>query len=154
MAFQFPVGKLFGNREITLWKHPKSVWVIFWLYVDFCIGIGVGIVVGVGICIGVCVGVGIGIGDGIGSINQHLASCGIWAGSIWQHVGSSVTSGIIWQHLEAPGSIWRHLTASELASGIIRTAPQSDPSSGSWKSSPGPEIKPWKPEIAKQHPFL
>ena len=86
-----------------------------WLYVDICIGIGVGIVVGVGICIGVCVGVGIGIGVGIGSISQHLASCGIWAGSIWQHLGSSVTSGIIWQHLEAPGSIWRHLTASELA---------------------------------------
>ena len=71
--------------------------------------------VGVGICIGVCVGVGIGIGIGIGSISQHLASCGIWAGSIWQHLRSSVTSGIIWQHLEAPDSIWRHLTAYELA---------------------------------------
>ena len=86
-----------------------------WLYVDICIVIGVGIVVDVGICIGVCVGVGIGIGVGIGSVSQHLASCGIWAGSIWQHLGSSVTSGIIWQHLEAPGSIWRHLTASKLA---------------------------------------
>ena len=76
---------------------------------------------GVGICIGDCVGVGIGIGVGIGSISQHLASGGIWAGSIWQHLGSSVTSGIIWQHLGAPGSIWRHLTASELAAsgGII-----------------------------------
>ena len=87
----------------------------FWLYVDICIGIGVGIVVGVGICIGICVGVGIGIGVGIGSISQHLASGGIWAGSIWQHLGSSVTSGIIWQHLGAPGIIWRHLAASELA---------------------------------------
>ena len=93
----------------------------FWLYVDICIGIGVGIVVGVGICIGICVGVGIGIGIGIGSISQHLASGGIWAGSIWQHLGSSVSSGIIWQHLGAPGIIWRHLAGQHLAaSGILR----------------------------------
>ena len=31
---------------------------------------------------------------------------------------------------------------------------QSDPSSGGWKSSLGPEIKPWRPEIERQHPFL
>ena len=134
----------------------------FWLYVDICIGIGIGIVVGVGICIGIYVGVGIDIGVGIGSISQHLASGGIWAGSIWQHLGSSVTSGIIWQHLGAPGIIWRHLAASELAasgilrqhlaaSGIIWAARQSDPSSGGWKSSPGPEIKPWRPEIEKEN---
>ena len=72
-----PVQKLPFGSTLNLYGY------CFWLYVDICIGIGVGIVVGVGICIGVCVGVGIGIGVGIGSISQHLASCGIWAGSIW-----------------------------------------------------------------------
>ena len=67
----------------------------FLLYVGIDIGVGVGIVAGVGICIGICVGVGIGIGVGIGSISQHLASGGIWAGSIWQHVGYMAASGSI-----------------------------------------------------------
>ena len=46
----------------------------------------------------------------------HLAASGLAAsGSIWDHLGSSVPSEIIWQHLGAPGIIWRHLAASELA---------------------------------------
>ena len=147
----------------------------FWLYVDICIGIGVGIVVGVGICIGIYVGIGIDIGIGIGSISQHLASGGIWAGSIWDHLCHLGSSGNIWEHLASSGGIWQHLSWQHLAasevlrqhlaasgiiwqhlavSGIIWAAPQSDPSSGGWKSSPGPEIKPWRPEIEKQHPLL
>ena len=62
------------------------------------IGVDVGVVVGVDICIGICVGNGIGIGVGIGSISQHLASSNIWAGSIWQNLGSC-------EHLAASGSI-------------------------------------------------
>ena len=100
-------------RELPFGSPLNLYGYCFWLYVDTCIGIGIGIgiVVGAGICIGIYVGVGIDIGVGIGSISQHLASGGIWAGSIWQHLGSSVTSGIIWQHLGAPGIIWRHLAA-------------------------------------------
>ena len=83
-----------------------------------------------------------------GSIWEHLAaSGGIWQHLNWQHPAAS---GILRQHLAASGGIWQHLAAS----GIIWAAPQSDPSSGGWKSSPGPEIKPWRPEIEKQHPFL
>ena len=165
-------------RELPLGSTLNLYRYCFWLYVDICIGFGVGIVVGVGICIGICVGVGIGIGVGIGSISQHLASGGIWVGSIWQHLGPSVSSGIIcviWEHLASSGSIWQHLSWQHLAasgilrqhlaasgiiwqhlaaSGIIWAARQSDPSSGGWKSSPGPEIKPWRPEIRKKHSFL
>ena len=47
--------------------------------------------------------------------------------------------------LVASASIW-HLAASGLAA--------SNPSSGGWKSSPWPEIKPWRPEIEKKHHFL
>ena len=101
--------------------------------------------VGVGIRIGICVGVGIGIGVGSGSISQHLASGGIWAGSIWQHLGSSVASGRIWRHRRAPSTIWEHLEASgsnwqhlgwqHLApSGTIWAPRQSDPSPGARKS--------------------
>ena len=69
--------------------------------------------VGVGICIGLCVGVGIGIGVGIGSISQHLASGGIWAGSIWQHLFFFVISNPIepeWDWVYA-----RHASASTRA---------------------------------------
>ena len=67
------------------------------------VGLGVGVVVGIGIRIGICVGVVTGIGVAIGSISQHLAS-GIWQHLSWQHLlGSSVTSGIVWQQLRAPG---------------------------------------------------
>ena len=82
-----------------------------WLYVDICIGIGVGIVVGVGICISVCVGIGIGIGVGIGSVSQHLLKA---SGSIWRHLTASelAASGGIWDPPAASGSIWGFLTAS------------------------------------------
>ena len=140
--------------------------------------VGVGIVVDICICIGIRVGVSTCIGDGIGSISQHLASGGIWAGSIWQHLGSSVKSWIIWQHLGAPGIIWRHLAASELAaSGGIWDPPAASGSiwhhlaaSGSIRHHLGCpaerselwrlEIEPWAgnqalgPEIEKKHQFL
>ena len=39
----------------------------------------------------------------------------------WQHLGSSVASGVIWQHLGAPGSIWKHLAAlGSIWAGSIR----------------------------------
>ena len=36
----------------------------------------------------------------------------MWQHLGWQHLGSSVVSEMIWQHLGTPGSIWEHLEAS------------------------------------------
>ena len=44
--------------------------IVFWLYVDICIGLGIGIVVGVDICIGIYVGVGIDITSRVGGVRH------------------------------------------------------------------------------------
>ena len=74
--------------------------IVFWLYVDICIGIGIGIVVGVGICIGIYVGVGIDIELVLvasASIWKYLASCG------------GIREPLAASGLAASGSIWDHL---------------------------------------------
>ena len=112
--------------------------IVFWLYVDICIGIGIGIVVGVDICIGIYVGVGIDIELVL------VASASIWhleatelatSGSLWQHLGPSVTSGIIWQPLRAHASIWMHRAAP----GTIWAGSQHLAPSELWSL----EIEPW-----------